>query len=159
MRLRWGGVWTHILIQVLGTSMVIAGFGVGYTLAGDFGIVCLLSFPCHALRLVAEAHEAHTNYLPSASKTHTPSSEPQSSDSSSYSPSWGLLTTSCTGARGNARSSAWRTAGTAARSSFWLSSMAGWDCSWRGTRGLGRLCMESLLGSRCWYILGLRRFR
>ncbi|KFY48971.1 hypothetical protein V495_00863 [Pseudogymnoascus sp. VKM F-4514 (FW-929)] len=38
MRLRWGGVWTHILIQVLGTSMVIAGFGVGYTLAGDFGI-------------------------------------------------------------------------------------------------------------------------
>lgn len=44
MRLRWGGVWTHILVQVLGTSMVIAGFGVGYTFARSNGLVCLLSY-------------------------------------------------------------------------------------------------------------------
>ncbi|KAL5346381.1 hypothetical protein ACLOAV_008651 [Pseudogymnoascus australis] len=39
MRLRWGGVWAHVFVQVLGTSMVIAAFGVGYTFAGKYGLL------------------------------------------------------------------------------------------------------------------------
>ncbi|KFY13068.1 hypothetical protein V492_03505 [Pseudogymnoascus sp. VKM F-4246] len=38
MRLRWGGVWTHVFVQALGTSMVIAAFGIGYTFSGTFGL-------------------------------------------------------------------------------------------------------------------------
>ena len=43
MRLRWGGVWTHVFVQALGTSMMIAAFGIGYTASGTFGIVSLFS--------------------------------------------------------------------------------------------------------------------
>lgn len=43
MRLRWGGVWTHVFVQALGTSMVIAAFGLGYSLSGTYGIVSLFS--------------------------------------------------------------------------------------------------------------------
>ncbi|OBT96381.1 hypothetical protein VE01_05605 [Pseudogymnoascus verrucosus] len=38
MRLRWGGVWAHVFIQVVGTSMVIAAFAIGYTFSGTYGI-------------------------------------------------------------------------------------------------------------------------
>ncbi|KFZ13412.1 hypothetical protein V502_06623 [Pseudogymnoascus sp. VKM F-4520 (FW-2644)] len=38
MRLRLGGLWTHVFVQVLGTSMVIAAFAIGYTVSGTFGI-------------------------------------------------------------------------------------------------------------------------
>ncbi|KFY22785.1 hypothetical protein V493_06316 [Pseudogymnoascus sp. VKM F-4281 (FW-2241)] len=38
MRLRLGGVWTHVLVQVLGTSMVIAAFGIGYSFSGMVGL-------------------------------------------------------------------------------------------------------------------------
>ncbi|OBT74504.1 hypothetical protein VF21_06924 [Pseudogymnoascus sp. 05NY08] len=38
MRLRWGGVWAHVFIQVVGTSMVIAAFAIGYTFSGMYKI-------------------------------------------------------------------------------------------------------------------------
>ncbi|ELR08723.1 hypothetical protein VC83_07400 [Pseudogymnoascus destructans] len=38
MRLRWGGVWAHVFIQLVGTSMVIAAFAIGYTFSGMYGI-------------------------------------------------------------------------------------------------------------------------
>ncbi|OBT61898.1 hypothetical protein VE03_08741 [Pseudogymnoascus sp. 23342-1-I1] len=38
MRLRWGGVWTHVFVQALGTSMVIAAFGIGYSFSGTYGM-------------------------------------------------------------------------------------------------------------------------
>jgi hypothetical protein len=41
MRLRWGGVWAHVFIQVVGTAMVIAAFAIGYTFSGTYGIVSL----------------------------------------------------------------------------------------------------------------------
>lgn len=46
MRLRLGGVWLHVFVQVLGTSMVIAAFGIGYSLSGTFGLVSRFHFPC-----------------------------------------------------------------------------------------------------------------
>lgn len=135
MRLRWGGVWAHVFIQVVGTSMVIAAFAIGYTFSGTYGIVSL--FP-HRIVGSWLSEEAHTNYPRSASTTPTLSLAPRSSASSSCSPSLGLHTTFFTDVRARARSSACCTVGMAARSSSWLSSMEAWGCSWLETRGAAR---------------------
>lgn len=55
MRLRWGGVWTHVFVQVLGTAMVIAAFGIGYSFSGTYGLVSPFHFSCHYSMLVVEA--------------------------------------------------------------------------------------------------------
>lgn len=69
MRLRWGGVWAHVFVQVLGTSMVIAAFGVGYSFAGKYGLVSLFSHATagswwymHILTTLA-ALQQHPHYI------------------------------------------------------------------------------------------------
>jgi hypothetical protein len=48
MHMRWGGVWVHAGVMAVGTSMIIAGFGVGQTLARRKVLVSLM-FSCSLL--------------------------------------------------------------------------------------------------------------